>query len=148
MADDLNKKRLDQITEINKQGAMYVDILKQQHNALKELSKTDQDRIGSNATYNQAAKENLNLARELSAISVNDLKTRGKREKLEKKITSIKQKQNNLEAEISALIEEGTDSSLERAKIMKDTLDTSKGLVKEARKLSQTYRNIDKSVKF
>lgn len=148
MADDLDKKRLDQITEINKQGAMYVDILKQQQNALKELSKTDQDRLGSNEIFNQAAKENLNLARELSAISVNDLKTRGKREKLEKKIASIKQRQNNLEAEISELIEEGTDSSLARAKIMKDTLDTSKGLVKEARKLSQTYRNIDKSVKF
>jgi hypothetical protein len=148
MADELNKKRLDQITEINKQGAMYVDILKQQEKALKEMSKADQSRLGSNETFTQSAKDNLNVAQQLAALSVNDLKTKGKREKLEKKILAIKQRQNNLEGEITELLEEGTDSAVARAKLFKDQLDTSKDLVKEARKLSQTYRNIDKSVKF
>jgi len=119
MADEPSKKRLDQITEINKQGAMYVDILKQQQKALKELSKTDQDRLGTNQTFTQSAKDNLNVAQQLAALSISDLKTRGKREKLEKKIEAIKQRQNNLEAEISELIEEGTDSALARAKLSK-----------------------------
>jgi len=148
MADEPSKKRLDQITEINKQGAMYVDILKQQQKALKELSKTDQDRLGTNQTFTQSAKDNLNVAQQLAALSISDLKTRGKREKLEKKIEAIKQRQNNLEAEISELIEEGTDSALARAKLFKDQLDTSKDLVKEARKLSSTFQRIDKSVSF
>jgi len=148
MADDISKKRLDQITEINKQGAMYVDILKQQEKALKEMSKADQNRLGSNETFTQSAKDNLNVAQQLAALSVNDLKTKGNREKLEKKILAIKQRQNNLEVEIAELLEKGTDSAVARAKLFKDQLDTSKDLVKEARKLSSTYRNIDKSVKF
>lgn len=143
MADEVSKERLDQITEINKQGAMFVDILEQQKRAYKELSEAEQDRLGTATSYNIAQKDNLSVANQLATLTVNDLKTRGKREKLEKKIADIKQRQNNLEAEIADLLEEGTDSALKQAKILKDTLDTSKDLVKEARKLTKVYRGLD-----
>jgi hypothetical protein len=147
MADEVSKKRLDQITEINRQGAMYVDILKQQQQAFKELSEAEQTRLGDNTAYNVAQKDNLNVATQLAVLSVNDLKTRGKRKELEDKIKVIKGRQNTLETQIAELLKEETAEAAKQAKILKDTLDTSRDLVKEARKLTKTYSGLDNVAK-
>lgn len=143
MADEPSKKRLDQIIEINKQGSLYVDILKQQKDAFKQLVDEGEERLQGETQYNNIQKDNVSLANQLSTLSIKDLKTANQRNKLERKIDDVKKSQASLEKEISDLVSKNTDQSLKQAKIYKDTLDTSKDLVKEARKLEKTYRGLD-----
>lgn len=147
MAEDLTRRE-QQLREINRLGFQYTDILKSQQAAMKELNKDHGERVETQEAFNSSAKVNLSLAMQLSTASKENLKSLKKEKKLQDTISDAKRTQKNLELQISELLKEGTTESIQRARILTAQLDTSRALVKEARKLTDTYRALNDATAF
>ena len=138
MADIPNSR---DFKELNKEGAEFVDILKQMNAAMMEYRSSLKGNVDEQAVINKEGQKAIDLAEKLSGFSKDSLKDGRSRKAFEAALTKAKAEQVSLEAKI--LVATG-----KRKQILIDQLNTSKQLTTEANKLTKAYQELDKKVKF
>ena len=138
MADIPNSR---DFKELNKEGAEFVDILKQMNAAMMEYRTSLKGNVDEQAVINKEGKKAIDLAEKLSGFSKDSLKDGRSRKAFEAALNRAKEEQVSLEAKI--LVATG-----KRKQILIDQLNTSKQLTTEANKLTKAYQELDKKVKF
>lgn len=138
MADTPNSR---DFRELNKEGAQFVDILKQMNAAMMDYRKSVKGNLDEQAVVNKEGQKAINLAEKLSQFTKDSLKDARSRNAFEKALAATKAEQAGLEAKI-------TTATGKRKQILVDQLNTSKQLTTEANKLTKAYQDLDKKVKF
>lgn len=138
MADIPNSR---DFKELNKEGAEFVDILKQMNAAMMEYRASLKGNVDEQAVINKEGQKAIDLAEKLSGFTKDSLKDGRSRKAFEAALNKAKAEQVSLEAKI--LVATG-----KRKQILIDQLNTSKQLTTEAHKLTKAYQELDKKVKF
>lgn len=137
------RQRAEAQNELNRLGFEFVDILKQQAAAMQEVAKAQGATKGEMGYLNNLSKNAVKLAQDLADFENDDLKSKSKRAKLQNKLNKAQFEQVRLAEAMAELAEDDLEGRKKILRVMGDSLQTSKELTKEFKKLEDQIESIE-----
>lgn len=137
------RQRAEAQNELNRLGFEFVDILKQQAAAMKEVAEAQGATKGEMGYLNNLSKNAVKLAQDLADFENDDLKSKSKRAKLQNKLNKAQFEQVRLAEAMAELAEDDLEGRKKILRVMGDSLQTSKELTKEFKKLEDQIEAIE-----
>lgn len=132
----------------NELAREYLDLLQQSKLALREMKKALKGNLDEQALVTDETKETVDLAKTLAGYTVEQLANKKDEVRFEDKLKKVRQEEAAIQSKISTLLKNNTKESRKLAEHYQRQLGISKASAKEAQKILDTYKRINKETAF